>query len=195
VAESAVDRADITGIVLAGGRGRRVGGADKGWIEWSGRPLIEHVIARLRPQVAEIVVSANRNRERYQSLGVTVMADSAELEDYAGPLAGIRSALSQVATRWALVVPCDAPRLPNDLAQRLAAGLEGGKAAAAEVAGRIEPLFCLLATDLWLDLDRAITSGERSVFRWLDSVGASRVWFADASEFANFNTLDDMKAP
>lgn len=193
--DSPLDRSEITGIVLAGGRGSRMGGADKGWIEWRGRPLIEHVITRLRPQVATIVVSANRNRDRYQALGVTAIADCAELETYAGPLAGIRSALAQVATRWALIVPCDALHLPTDLAHRLSRGRGDRRAAVAEVEvdGYVEPLFCLLSTDLWLDLDRAVVAGERSVVRWLESVGASHVPWSDAAAFANVNTLQDLE--
>lgn len=195
--EPTLSRADITGIVLAGGRGSRMGGIDKAWSNWRGRPMIETVIERLRPQVGTIVVSANRNRERYEAMGVVTVSDSAELEPYSGPLAGLHSALAQVATRWALVVPCDAPHLPADLAQRLSEGVRntGSPAAVAWVGGQVEPLFCLLAARLWLDLDRALAEGQRSPMLWLKAVGAAEMPIPDAAAFANINTLDELGRP
>lgn len=185
----------ITGIVLAGGRGSRMGGADKGWVQWRGRPLIETVLERLRPQTDTIIVSANRHHDRYEVLGVSVVADSVEVEPFSGPLVGIRSALSQVATPWALIVPCDAPLLPQDLASRLAEGLGNARAAVAWVGGRVEPLYCLLATNLWLTLDRAIADGERSPRCWLESIATTQVPMPEAAAFANINTLQQLEAP
>ena len=112
---------DITGVILAGGRGQRLGGVDKGLVPFRGRPLVEHVISILRPQVGRLVISANRNRETYAAYGVPVIADA--IGDFHGPLAGILSALRAADTRFVLSAPCDTPAPPTDLAARLIAAL------------------------------------------------------------------------
>jgi len=181
----------ISGLVLSGGAGRRMGGRDKGWVEWQGRPLIEATLARLRPQVGRVLISANRNHERYAELDAEVFGDVASDEAFPGPLAGIAAGLARVRTGWLLVVPCDAPRLPLDLAARLASGRGDARAAVASVAQHVEPLFCLLARDLADEAAHAMHSGERSVARWLATVGAAPVAFADAQAFININAPDD----
>ena len=181
----------ISGLVLSGGAGRRMGGRDKGWVEWQGRPLIEHVLERLRPQVTQVLISANRNHERYAALGATVVADATSDETFPGPLAGIAAGLAHVRTEWLLVVPCDAPRLPRDLAERLADGRGAASAAVARVGQRSEPLFCLLARDLNAHAAAALHAGERSVAHWLAAIGAAPVAFPDATAFINVNTPDD----
>ena len=114
-------RAAITGLVLAGGRGQRLGGVDKGLQPWHGRALVDHAIERLAPQVAEVMISANRNAADYASRGARVLADAHG--DFRGPLAGMLAGLRAAATPWLAVVPCDSPRLPIDLVERLARGL------------------------------------------------------------------------
>ena len=184
-------REQISGLVLSGGAGRRMGGRDKGWVEWQGRPLIEHVLARLRPQVAEVLISANRNAERYARLDAEVFGDGPSEDDFPGPLAGIVAGLARVRSDWLLVVPCDAPRLPLDLAARLFGARGAARAAVASVEQRVEPLFCLLARDLGDDANEALRAGERSVARWLASVAAVPVAFTEALSFANINAPDD----
>jgi len=192
-------RADITGLILAGGQGSRMGGVDKGLQTWRGHALIDHVIARLRPQVASLLISANRHLEEYGRRGAPVVTDATE--DHPGPLAGILAGLQATRTEWLAVAPCDAPRLPEDLVARLARGLTRTARATvvtrADPAGthRIEPVCCLLATDLATDLAAYLEGGQRKVEPWLRR-HATPVPFdtpADADAFANFNTLADLR--
>ena len=181
---------DVTGLILAGGRGERMGGADKGWVMHEGRPLIVSVVERFAPQVGSLLVSANRNIERYATLG-TVVQDGPALvnEQYAGPLIGILSGLRNASTEWVATVPCDAPYLPIDLVQRLmiALSVNGAPAACARINDRLQPVFALVSTKLTDDLASAIAVGERAVHRWLASQGVLPVDFDDARAFANFN--------
>ncbi len=184
---------DITAIVLAGGRGSRLGGQDKGWLEVDGRPLIEQVLAAMRPQVAGVVVSANRNRARYAALGVPVVADRES--DHAGPLAGIAAALARVPTPWAVVVPCDGPCPPPDLVARLARALDqqGGEVAVAHDGRRLQPLHLLLPRRLQADVAAWLASGRRAVLGWLEG---RRVAVADCADvagaFLNINRPEDL---
>lgn len=187
-------RADVTGLVLAGGRGTRMGGLDKGLVELAGKPLAAHVLARLAPQVGALLISANRNLDRYAALGVPVVTDPPEYGSFAGPLAGIRAALAAMRTPWLAVVPCDTPNVPLDLVQRLAAGLDGARASVASAGGRTHGLCCLLNSTLRVSLDEALARGERRVSAWLRSVGARTVGFADADAFVNFNASADLHA-
>ncbi|MGC7405224.1 molybdenum cofactor guanylyltransferase MobA [Pandoraea pneumonica] len=116
-----IGRDAITGLILAGGRGQRMGGRDKGLQLYDGRPLAAHVLARLAPQVGTVLISANRNHATYAALGADVISD--ETQDFAGPLAGMLSGLRAAKTEYVLVVPCDSPLLPDDLAVRLTVGL------------------------------------------------------------------------
>lgn len=204
MAASGSTRPAVTGVILAGGRGARMGGADKGWVSWNGRFLIEHVLERLRPQVDSVVINANRNAERYGALGAAVVADGAatdaSMEAYAGPLAGMLAGLRHCAgmstAHWALVVPCDAPALPPDLAARLlAAGAPAGRAAFAVCAGRAQPVFCLLPVALLPRLDAALRGGERRPADFLRAVAACAVDFDDPAAFANLNAPADLAAP
>jgi len=182
-----------SGLILAGGAGRRMGGADKGWIHYQGRPLVEQVFERLAPQVDQVLISANRNLARYAAFGVPVLADGDS--DFRGPLAGIEAGLRSAAPGWVLCVPCDSPALPADLAQRLHAGVAGGKAAVVALAGRWQPVFCLLHTSLADALSAYLARGDRKVASWLESVDARTVDFSDeASAFANLNS-PEMLAP
>jgi len=185
----------ITGLVLAGGRATRMGGIDKGLVEFDGRALIERAIARLRPQVAEVLISANRSLDRYRAFGFPVLLDADEgLEPFPGPLAGMLAGLRAARTPWLAVVPCDAPFLPTDLVSRLADSLAGSRAAVVRVGERTEPLFCLLHVDLADDLAAALAHGERRAEAWLRGVGAAPALFLVAENFANLNTLQDLHA-
>jgi len=197
VAEGSPARAQVTGLVLAGGRGLRMGGVDKGLVPWRGRALVDHAIERLAPQVAEVLVSANRNAADYARRGVRVVADASA--DFPGPLAGMLAGLRAARTPWLAVVPCDSPRLPADLVERLASGLAGARGAAVErdhgpAGRRLEPVCCLLATALADDLAAYLDAGGRKVETWL-ARHVTPVAFdrpGDEAAFANFNTLEEL---
>ena len=184
-------RADITGLVLAGGRGQRLGGVDKGLQPWRGTPLVDHALARLAPQVGEVLVSANRNAADYASRGVRVLGDASD--DFPGPLAGILAGLRAASTPWVAVVPCDSPRLPLDLVARLAEGL-GDASGAVVHRGRLEPVCCLLSTALADDLERYLGEGGRKVEGWVARHAVPVVFDRpdDADAFANVNTPEDL---
>ena len=184
---------DVTGLILAGGRGQRMGGADKGWVVHDGRPLIVSVVERFGPQVGALLISANRNIERYAALGAVVQDETALNEPFAGPLIGILSGLRNARTKWVATVPCDAPYLPFDLVQRLMTALllHGAPAACVRVSDQLQPVFALVSTKLTDDLASAVGAGERAIHRWLESLGVLPVDFDDAHAFANINRSDD----
>lgn len=185
-------KSGITGIILAGGRGTRMGGRDKGLVALADRPLVAHVADRLRPQVDTIVISANRNRERYAGLGYPVVADATP--DFSGPLEGIASAGAVAHTAWLLVTPCDTPHLPADLAERLlaACAAEHRPLAVAHDGVRLQPLFLLLRRELLVDLGVFLAGGGRAVYRWLDSQQPAQADFsACPAAFENLNAPGD----
>jgi molybdopterin-guanine dinucleotide biosynthesis protein A len=180
--------ASITGAVLAGGRGARMGGLDKGWVPWQGRALIEHVVDRLRPQVGALWISANRNLDRYRSLGAEVVTDAAaDLPGYEGPLAGMLAILERAPTDWVAFVPCDAPLLPRDLVARLAVASGAAAPAVACSGGALQPVFCLLPRALAPAWRAALARGERRPQEMLRRAGAVEVAFEDAAAFTNIN--------
>ena len=187
--------ADVTLVVLAGGEGRRMGGVDKGLQPFRGRPLIEHVIERVGPQTAGVLISANRNRDQYARYGYPVTADLRP--DFPGPLAGIEAALTRLATPWALVAPCDLPGLPLDLRARLGAALDrsGTGAAVACSQGRRHAVLLLPADCLEL-VRRLLDGDERRVRALIDALSACEVDFALGDDgvdaFANVNTRADL---
>ncbi len=189
-------RADITGVVLAGGRGTRMGGVDKGLQPWHGRPLAQHALERLAPQVGALLVNANRNLDAYAAFGVPVCPDATG--DYAGPLAGWLAALEACRTPWLVTVPCDTPNFPLDLVDRLAAAVsaEGADIAmAACVEGgqlRSQPVFCLLRAGLAGHLREHLAAGERKVDRWTARHRCVTVAFDDPQAYANANTADEL---
>lgn len=188
-------RGEITGLVLAGGRGARMGGIDKGLARFGGRTLVERVIERIRPQVGALMISANRNLDAYRAFGHPVLLDAQEgLEPFPGPLAGLLAGLRAARTAWLAAVPCDAPFLPLDLVSRLAASLGASRAAMAWVGDRAEPVFCLLHVDLADDLAAALANGERRAENWLRGVGAAPAVFLQHENFANLNTLQELRA-
>lgn len=178
----------VTGLILAGGQGARMGGADKGLVEFEGRPLVVHAIERLAPQVTGLMISANRNLERYRAFAPRVFRDATE--GFPGPLAGIEAGLAHAPTPWIVVVPCDAPRLPRTLVAQLAEGASarGAAAACARVAGHQQPVFCLLSVALLEPLRRHLAGGGRTVHAWLAEIGSVAVDFEDVAAFRNFNS-------
>ena len=196
-----IDKADITGLVLAGGRGSRMGGADKGLQNFRGVPLALHTLLRLAPQVGEVMINANRNLSAYESFGVPVWPDG--LADYAGPLAGFLTGLERCETDYLLTVPCDTPLFPQDLAARLAEamereGAEIAMAAAREEDGavRTQPVFSLLRRGLMESLVRFTQGGGRKIDAWTGQHRTVVVPFDrpgdDPSAFFNANTLAEL---
>ena len=179
---------NITGLVLAGGRGTRMGGLDKGLVLLDGRPMVEHVVLRLRPQVADIVISANRNQERYAKFGHRVVTDT--LDGYLGPLAGIASCLDTIATEYAVTVPCDSPLIRDDLVTTLWAALQRDRTdlAVAHDGWRLQPAFMLLRRQLLPDLVDSLGQGELQVEKWIGRHKCARARFrGHADSFANVN--------
>lgn len=188
----AFDKHQITGLILAGGRGERMDGADKGWIDYRGRPLIAHAVERLAPQVQCILISANRNIERYGEMAEVVTDADAKVatEEYAGPLIGVLAGVQRARTDWIAIVPCDAPHFPHDLVQRLVHAASDARtvASCARAGGALQPVFAIVRHSTAQSLAVAISSGERAMHRWLTSLHAVPVDFDDADAFANINT-------
>ncbi|HWA14564.1 MAG TPA: molybdenum cofactor guanylyltransferase MobA [Burkholderiales bacterium] len=183
-----------TGIILAGGQARRMGGADKGLQPLHGRPLAAWVLDRLAPQVDEVLINANRHPDRYAALGARVVADATT--GHAGPLAGVQRGLMEARHALVLVVPCDAPRLPLDLASRLAQPLcdPNLDASVARAGGRLQPVFCMARRALLPHLTAFLEGGGRKVDAWLATLRTATVDFEDAAAFANVNSIDDLRA-
>ncbi len=182
----------VTGLILAGGEGRRMGGADKGLVDFCGRPLVAHAIERLAPQVGAMLISANRNLDAYRRFGYPVVTDAGN--ERCGPLAGIAAGLAVCATDWLVCVPCDCPALPNDLVERLLAGAEERKArmAVAAADGRMQPTFHLVRRECLPALHAFLAAGERRVGHWCRQQGAIELAFPDAQAFENLNNPADL---
>ena len=193
---STIAREDITGLVLAGGRGSRMGGVDKGLQSHGGMPLALHAILRLAPQVGQFIVNAILNRGAYEAFGVPVWPDA--VPDYAGPLAGFLAGLEHCETPYLVTVPCDTPAFPADLVAQLATGLLYDSADIAMAATRgedglqVQPVFCLLKSSLMESLVRFIDSGQRKIDRWTAQHRCVEVPFGDESAFFNANTPEEL---
>ncbi len=196
-----IETADITGVILAGGRGSRMGGVDKGLQNFNGMPMAMHTLMRLQPQVGEIMINANRNLGAYESFGVPVWPDV--LGDYAGPLAGFLTALERCETGWLVTTPCDSPLFPDDLVARLAKAASDEQAdiamaAAPEEDGqlRTQPVFCLLRVDLLESLVAFTHGGGRKIDAWTAQHKTITVPFNqpgdDPRAFFNANTLAEL---
>lgn len=193
-----IARADLTGLVLAGGRGSRMEGLDKGLQPYRGATLALHALRRLQPQVGQAMISANRHLEVYRSYGVPVWPDA--LPDYPGPLTGFLAGLTHCATPWLVCVPCDTPDWPADLVERLAAAAARADAEIAlpvvvDAAGqrRPQPAFCLLRRTLHDDLAAYLQAGGRRIGQWARSRRCVEVPFASARDFDNLNTLAELQ--
>jgi molybdopterin-guanine dinucleotide biosynthesis protein A len=197
-----MDREDITGLLLAGGRGSRMGGVDKGLQNFHGVPLALHTVLRLQPQVGELLVNANRNLGAYEAFGWPVWPDA--LPDFPGPLAGFLTGLERCETPWLATVPCDTPLFPADLVERLAEAAERedaeiAMASAPEADGqlRTQPVFCLLRRELLDSLVRFTQAGGRKIDAWTAQHRTVIVPFDapgdDPRAFFNANTLAELR--
>jgi len=187
------DRAAITGLVLAGGQGRRMGGVDKGLELLRGRAMVEWVLERLAPQVGPILINANQNLDRYQAFGHPVITDA--VGGFAGPLAGLQAGLSAAVTDLVVTVPCDSPFLPPDLVARLHAGLDAADAelAVARTGDQPHPVFCLCRRRLEPDLKAFLAAGGRKIDAWYAPLAVVEVAFDDeAPAFSNINTRNEL---
>ena len=193
----------ITGVILAGGRGSRMGGVDKGLQNFNGVPLALHTLMRLSPQVGEIMVNANRNLSAYESFGVPVWPDTTSLGDYAGPLAGFITGLERCETPYLLTVPCDTPLFPTDLVARMAGAMaqedaDFAVAAAREEDGQLrpQPVFCLMGVDMLESLVRFTQAGGRKIDAWTAQHHTVIVPFDQPGDtphgFFNANTLAEL---
>lgn len=183
----------ITGVILAGGLGTRMGGVDKGLQLYDGKALVWHVAKRLAPQVDHLLINANRSEAEYAAFGYPVLAD--QITGFAGPLAGLHAALTAAKTPLVLTAPCDSPGLPLDLVCRLHGALRSTQAnlTIARAGGRLHPVFCLCRRSLLGQLEVYLEGGGRKVAAWCAEMGAIEVDFSEQSEaFGNFNTLDDL---
>ncbi len=188
---------DITGLILAGGRGSRMGGVDKGLQNHNGMPLAMHALLRLQMQVGSVMINANRNLGAYESMGAPVWPDA--LPDYPGPLAGFLAGLEHCQTPYLVTVPCDTPGFPLDLVERLAAALEADRADIAMAATvengqrQVQPVFCLMKASLMESLVQFTQSGQRKIDRWTAQHRCVEVVFDDTAAFFNANTLDELQ--
>ena len=191
-----IAREDITGVVLAGGMGRRMSadgtGLDKGLEPLRGREMVAHVIERFEPQVGRLIINANRNSDRYAAFGFSVVADS--IGGFAGPLAGVEAALAHCQSRYLATTPCDTPFIPLDLVARLARAIERERVslAVASAGGHPQPVFMLIETSLLPGLRSFLATGRRKIDAWYAGFAVVEVDFDDERAFSNINTPDEL---
>lgn len=183
----------ITGIVLAGGLSRRMGGQDKGLMTLNGKPMVQHVLDRLKPQVDSLIINTNRELKRYKQFGFPLLTD--QFGHFDGPLAGIYSAMSQATTQYLLISPCDSPFITDNFVEQLYDACQNNNslAAVAHDGIRIQPVFALIDTQLKDSLKQYLESGQRKLDRWYQQNEAAIVDFSDAKKmFLNINTLEEL---
>ena len=194
---SGISKEDITGLILAGGRGSRMGGVDKGLQNHLGIPMAMHALMRLGPQVEHVMINANRNLGAYEAFGVPVWPDA--LPDQPGPLAGFLTGLERCETPYLVTVPCDTPDFPDDLVARLAAALVAQDADIAMAATpsddgvQVQPVFCLMKSTLMESLMAFTQSGQRKIDKWTAQHRCINVLFSDANAFFNANTAEELR--
>ena len=184
---------EVTGVVLAGGQGSRMGGIDKGLQPFRGRPMVAHVVERLYSQVDELLINANRNLDEYARFGPRVIAD--EIAGFAGPLAGFERGLAHAHGRLVITAPCDSPFLPEDLVARLRAALEANRAdlVVAKTGDQAHPVFSLMRRDVHASLVDFLGSGQRKIDKWYAALRVVEVPFDDeAQAFLNINTREEL---
>ena len=187
-------RSEITGIILAGGRARRMGGVDKGLVLLNQRPMIEHVLTALRPQVGAILINANRNAEKYAALGCPVVPDA--LDGYLGPLAGLASGMQAATTPYVVTVPCDSPLIGADIVPRLYETLarEHAEICVAHDGERTHPVFTLLKRELLPSLLAFLAAGERKIDLWFAKHKLAVAYFSDTPQaFINVNSPEECR--
>jgi molybdopterin-guanine dinucleotide biosynthesis protein A len=196
-----IHRDQITGLILAGGRGSRMGHVDKGLQSFRGEPMVAHVIRRLSPQVGSVTINANQNIDAYEHFGLPVWPDS--LTGFEGPLAGVQTGLTECKTAcktaYMVTAPCDSPFLPENLVERLSAALTAHDAElAVAVTGegaekQSQPVFCLMKTSVLPSLSDYLQAGGRRIDTWHRSLKMVEVPFADEAAFRNINTLEELQ--
>lgn len=185
----------ITGLILAGGRGSRMGSVDKGLQPFKGKAMVAHVLARLQPQVDEVLINANRSIDEYAALGYRVIADA--IDGFAGPLAGLHIGMTHAAHPLVATTPCDSPFLPLDLIARLAKAMqkEDADLAVAKTFDQPHPVFCLVKTSLSPHLQAFLESGQRKIDKWYATLHVVEVAFDDQeAAFSNINTVEELKS-
>ena len=191
--DSAGSGAAVTGVVLAGGQGRRMGGVDKGLVELDGKPMIAHVLERFVPQVAEVLINANQNADRYVEFGYPLVADA--VGGFAGPLAGLHAGLIRATHSLVATVPCDSPFLPHDLVSRLARSIDANDAelAVARTFDQPHPVFCVVRRSVLPHLSAFLERGGRKIDAWYETLHVVEVRFDDeADAFRNINTREEL---
>lgn len=186
---------EITGLILAGGKSRRMQGQDKSFVPLNAKPLIEHLLDAYLPQIDHCVISANRNLERYQSYGYPIYKDTSEINDT--PLAGLAIALKHCKTEWMVCVPCDAVTLPNDFVEKLYKKAQNAQSVlvVAKDSERVQPLYALLNRSLLAELEAFIASGQRRVMSWVESQNCVIADFSDDGfVFQNINRAEDLQS-
>lgn len=187
----------MTGLILAGGRGSRMGSVDKGLQSFRGKPMVQYAIDRLSPQVSRVMINANQNLDVYKAFGVSVLSD--EIQGFAGPLAGLQAGLMHCTSPFLVTVPCDSPFFPANLVSELGAALLAQNAdIAVAVTGEGEgsqahPVFCLVKASLLPHLNEFLQSGQRKIDKWYASLKLASVPFGDEDAFSNINTNDELR--
>ena len=185
----------ITGLILAGGRGSRMGSVDKGLQAFRGRPMIAHVLERFAPQVDEILINANRSLDEYAAFGHRVVPDA--IDGFAGPLAGLHIGMAHATHPLVATVPCDSPFLPADLIARLSTAMQqhGADLAVAKTFDQPHPVFCLTRASLAPHLQAFLASGQRKIDKWYATLKVVEVPFDDQeAAFSNINTVEELKS-
>ena len=186
-----IEKNQITAVILAGGKGSRLGGQDKGLVNYQDKPLIQHVLDRIKPQVGQIIINANRNQDDYAKFDLPVISD--ELSDFQGPLAGFLTGMRTSKTDYILTLPCDGPDLPDDLVSRLVKELENGQGennlVVAHDGERLQPVHALIPTSLIKSLEEFLANGDRKIDLWYAQHPMATADFSDKPEvFFNINT-------
>lgn len=188
------ERDNITAVILAGGRGSRLGGQDKGLLEFAGRPIIEHILEAISPQAGAVIINANRNLQHYSKYGQPVISD--EMADYQGPLAGFAAALAASSTDYIMTIPCDGPFVPADLIARMSRAMldQHAELAVAHDGQRMQPVYALIPRTLESSLQQFLDSGDRKIDRWYALHTSALADFSDVADtFFNINTDDDRR--
>ena len=184
---------NTTGVVLAGGKARRLGGRDKGLVRLADKPMVQYVLEAITPQVGHVKINANRNLEDYAAFNCPVISD--ELDDYCGPLSGMASCLAEIETTYMVTVPCDSPFIPGDLVERLFLKMEQDDAeiSVAHNDERMQPVFLLMKTTLRQSILEFLDNGERKIDKWFEQHKLAITDFSDKPDtFININTEDDL---
>ncbi|MFZ6820232.1 molybdenum cofactor guanylyltransferase MobA [Undibacterium sp. Ji22W] len=196
-----IPKEQISGLILAGGRGMRMGQVNKGLQNFQGGMMVSHVLHRLSPQVAQVSINVNQDADQYKLFNCPLIADA--IPDYAGPLAGLHAGLLQCSTPYLVTAPCDSPFLPLDLVKRLAHALDQQKGQLAvavtpenlhgNIVWQQQPVFCLVQASLTNDLERFLLKGGRKISDWYAHLQVVEVTFDDALSFRNINTRDELE--